>query len=121
MSYFVTAADHAGQGWAKERAFTLYSEAFTLLPEGDERRREPHAKRAIAYQALLHLQDAARLAGGAARSVNVGVALAVRRFVLEREVGRRDVADDLPDRVGVPENSLSASACWRTVFSSGAS
>ena len=51
---------------------------------------------------------AARPGRGTARgrrrpeSVNVGVAPAVRRLVLEREVGRRDVADDLPDRVGVP-------------------
>ena len=34
VSYFLTAADHASQGWAKERAFRLYSEAFALLPEG---------------------------------------------------------------------------------------
>ena len=69
------------------------------------RRRAPprvDRKRAIAFQALLP-----RARRGAAspvarrRSVNVRVAPAARRFVLEREVGRRDVADDLPDRVGV--------------------
>ncbi len=65
VSYFVTAADHASQGWAKERAFRLYSEAFALLPEGDDRRRELTHKRAIAYQSMLHVSDAARLAGGA--------------------------------------------------------
>ena len=65
VPYFVTAADHASQGWAKERAFRLYSEAFALLPEGDERRRDLTRKRAVAYQALLHVQDAVRLAGGA--------------------------------------------------------
>jgi predicted ATPase len=65
VPYFVTAADHASQGWAKERAFRLYSEAFALLPEGDERRRDLTRKRAVAYQTLLHVQDAVRLAGGA--------------------------------------------------------
>jgi hypothetical protein len=65
VPYFVTAADHASQGWAKERAFRLYSEAFALLPEGDDRRRELTYKRAIAYQSILHVGDAARLMGGA--------------------------------------------------------
>ena len=65
LPYFVTAADHASRGWAKERAFRLYSEAFALLPEGDERRRELTYKRAIAYQSILHVRDAARLMGGA--------------------------------------------------------
>jgi predicted ATPase len=65
LTYFVTAADHASRGWAKERAFRLYSEAFALLPEGDDRRRELTYKRAIAYQSILHLPDAARLMGGA--------------------------------------------------------
>ena len=65
VSYFVTAADHASQGWAKERAFRLYSEAFALLPDDDDRRRELTHKRAIAYQSMLHVSDAARLAGGA--------------------------------------------------------
>jgi class 3 adenylate cyclase len=67
VSYFVTAADHASRGWAKERAFRLYSDAFALLPEGDDRRRELTHKRAIAYQSILHVRDAARLAGGAGR------------------------------------------------------
>ncbi len=61
IAYYVDAADHAGRGWAKERALTLYTDAFKLLPEGDERRREIGAKRAIAFQALYHLPDAASL------------------------------------------------------------
>jgi len=56
------AADHAGRGWAKERAVELYNEAFRLLPEGDDRRRALGAKRAVAFQALYHVPDAASLA-----------------------------------------------------------
>ena len=62
VAYFTAAADHAGRGWAKERAVELYNEAFRLLPEGDERRRALGAKRAVAFQALYHVPDAARLA-----------------------------------------------------------
>jgi hypothetical protein len=39
----------------------LYNEAFNLLPEGDERRRSLGAKRAVAWQALYHVPDAASL------------------------------------------------------------
>ena len=62
VAYFTAAADHAGRGWAKERAVELYNEAFRLLPEGDERRRALGAKRAVAFQALYHVPDAASLA-----------------------------------------------------------
>jgi hypothetical protein len=62
VTYFVAAADHAGRGWAKERAVELYSEAFKVLPEGDDRRRTVGAKRAVAVQALYHVPDAASLA-----------------------------------------------------------
>ena len=62
VSYFVQAADYAGRGWAKERAVGLYNEAFNLLPEGDERRLNVGRKRAVAFQALYHLPDAASLA-----------------------------------------------------------
>ena len=40
----------------------LYNQAFQLLPEGDERRRTVAAKRAVAFQALYHVPDAASLA-----------------------------------------------------------
>ena len=62
VSYFVQAADYAGRGWAKERAVGLYNEAFQLLPEDDERRLDVGRKRAVAFQALYHLPDAASLA-----------------------------------------------------------
>jgi class 3 adenylate cyclase len=62
LEYYVAAADHAGRGWAKERAVELYNQAFQLLPEGDERRRTVAAKRAVAFQALYHVPDAASLA-----------------------------------------------------------
>ncbi len=62
ISYYVDAAEHAGRGWAKERAVTLYNDAFRLLPEGDARRREIGTKRAVAFQALYHVPDAASLA-----------------------------------------------------------
>lgn len=60
--YFVTAADHAGRGWAKGRAVELYNSAYQLLPEGDKRRHLVAAKRAVAFQALYHVPDAASLA-----------------------------------------------------------
>jgi predicted ATPase len=62
LSYFLVAAEHAGRGWAKERAVALYNDAFKLLPEDDERRREIGRKRAVAFQALYHVPDAASLA-----------------------------------------------------------
>ena len=62
VSYFLQAADYAGRGWAKERAVGLYNEAFKLLPEDDERRLDIGRKRAVAFQALYHLPDAASLA-----------------------------------------------------------
>jgi predicted ATPase len=65
FAYFLTAGDHAGLGWAKERAVALYTEAAALLPEGDERRRDLMRRRALAYQALVHVRDAASLAGRA--------------------------------------------------------
>ena len=74
LSYYLAAADYAGRGWAKERAVALYNDAFKLLPEGDERRREVGRKRTLAFAALYHVPDAANLArlgdggaGGASR------------------------------------------------------
>jgi predicted ATPase len=62
LAHFMTAAEHAGRGWAKERAVALYDDAFKLLPENDERRREIGRKRAVAFQAFYHVPDAASLA-----------------------------------------------------------
>jgi class 3 adenylate cyclase len=63
LPYFLAAAEYAGRGWAKERAVALYNEASGLLPEDDERRRDINRKRAVAFQALYHIPDAASLAG----------------------------------------------------------
>jgi predicted ATPase len=63
VAYYIAAGDHAGRGWAKERALALYTDAFMLLPESDPRRRDIARKRAVAYQAFYHVPDAARLAG----------------------------------------------------------
>jgi len=64
LHYFLAAADHAGRGWAKERAVSLYNEASGLLPADDERRRDINRKRAVAFSALYHVPDAAKLARG---------------------------------------------------------
>jgi len=63
FGYYIVAGDHAGRGWAKERALSLYTDAFMMLPDGDPRRNEAARKRAVAYQAFYHVPDAARLAG----------------------------------------------------------
>jgi class 3 adenylate cyclase len=62
VSYYVDAAEHAGRGWAKERAVALYDDAFKLLPDDDGRRRDIGRKRALAFQAFYHVPDAASLA-----------------------------------------------------------
>jgi class 3 adenylate cyclase len=63
FAYYVEAAEHAGRGWAKERAVSLYGDAFALLAEDDERRPDLNKRRAVALQTLFHVPDAARLAG----------------------------------------------------------
>jgi class 3 adenylate cyclase len=63
LHHFLAAADHAGRGWAKERAIALYNDASRLLPEDDARRRDINRKRAVAFQAFYHVPDAASLAG----------------------------------------------------------
>jgi class 3 adenylate cyclase len=65
LPYFLAAAEYAGRGWAKERAVALYNEASALLPSDDERRRDINRKRAVAFMALYHVPDAAKLAGRA--------------------------------------------------------
>ncbi|HEX5469434.1 MAG TPA: AAA family ATPase [Gaiellaceae bacterium] len=59
IDYFVTAAEHAERGWAKEQALALYREALKLVPEDDESRRKALRRRvALADQAVYHLEDA---------------------------------------------------------------
>jgi predicted ATPase len=63
VDYFAAAAAAAERGWAKERAASLYREAYTLVPEADAARRTELRRRlALAEQASLHVLDA-RLMG----------------------------------------------------------
>jgi hypothetical protein len=49
------AAEHAGRGWAKREAASLYAQALELIPETDVvTRRRAQMKRAIALQAAFH-------------------------------------------------------------------
>ena len=57
VEHLTAAAEQAGRGWAKERALTLYGEAFELLPEGDQRRRSIRMQQAVLAQALLHWRE----------------------------------------------------------------
>ena len=58
VQYFTLAAEHAGRGWAKELAVTLYREALQLVPESDpELRRELRRRLTVAYQSGFHLVD----------------------------------------------------------------
>ena len=52
---FVSAAEQAGRGWAKERALALYRQALELVPEDDAaRRRGIQLRQAVLSQALFH-------------------------------------------------------------------
>ena len=58
VQYFTLAAEHAGRGWAKERAVTLYREALELVPESDpELRRELRRRLGVAYWSGFHVPD----------------------------------------------------------------
>jgi class 3 adenylate cyclase len=61
VDYFLTAAEQAGDGWAKDRAALFYGEALDCLPEGHERRRMIRAKQALAAAAAQHVADAREL------------------------------------------------------------
>jgi predicted ATPase len=61
--YFVSAAEQASRGWAKEEAVSFYRQALALVREEDrERYRKLRLKLAVAEQTLFHLPDAQRLA-----------------------------------------------------------
>ena len=63
LEYFITAADQAGRGWAKDEAAALYAQALVLLPEDEkERRREITRKQVLAAAAIVHIVDARALA-----------------------------------------------------------
>jgi predicted ATPase len=56
---FLTAAEEAERGWAKDRAVAFYREALELLPEDDADRRNAVKRRlAIAHAAAYHALDA---------------------------------------------------------------
>jgi predicted ATPase len=56
--YFVTAAEQASRGWAKEEAVEHYRQALELVGEGDrERYRDLRLKLAVAHQTVWHVAD----------------------------------------------------------------
>jgi class 3 adenylate cyclase len=58
VGYFVSAAEEAERGWAKQYAVTLYREALEMTPADDaERVRFLRRRLAVAQQALFHLGD----------------------------------------------------------------
>jgi class 3 adenylate cyclase len=62
LDYFLTAADRASRGWAKEEAVEFYDRALELVPpEQRERRRRIMLARAVVAQAATHIEDAERL------------------------------------------------------------
>jgi class 3 adenylate cyclase len=62
LDYFLTAAERASRGWAKEEAVQFYERALELVPsEQRERRRRIMLARAVVAQAATHIEDAERL------------------------------------------------------------
>jgi class 3 adenylate cyclase len=62
VGFFMTAAEQAERGWAKERAVTFYREALALVTDDDHERRKAVRRRlAIAEQTLMHVPDARAL------------------------------------------------------------
>jgi hypothetical protein len=69
VGYFVTAAEEAERGWAKEYAVTLYKEALDMTSADDaERVRFLRKRLAVAQQALWHVPDAHLLGLGGGQS-----------------------------------------------------
>lgn len=64
LQHFVTAAEHASNGWAKDRAATFYREALSLVdPDNPEQRTMLRRRLALAMQAAYHVPDARSLIG----------------------------------------------------------
>jgi class 3 adenylate cyclase/tetratricopeptide (TPR) repeat protein len=62
LDYFLTAAERASRGWAKEEAVQFYDRALELVPNDQrERRRRIMLARAVVAQAATHIVDAERL------------------------------------------------------------
>jgi class 3 adenylate cyclase len=65
--YYVSAADQANRGWAKDEAVRLYQRALATIPESSpELRREVTKRQVVATQAMLHMHEV-RLARGGLR------------------------------------------------------
>jgi len=65
VRHFVSAAEEAERGWAKEYAVTLYKEALDLTPADDvERVRFLRKRLAVATQVYIHMDDAQLLGLG---------------------------------------------------------
>jgi class 3 adenylate cyclase len=62
LDYFLTAAERASRGWAKEEAVEFYDRALELVPSDQrERRRRLMLARSVVAQAAIHVVDAERL------------------------------------------------------------
>jgi class 3 adenylate cyclase len=62
VDYFLTAAERASRGWAKEEAVQFYDRALELVPTDQrERRRRLVLARSVVAQAATHIVDAERL------------------------------------------------------------
>ena len=103
VGYFLTAAEQAGRGWAKDRAALFYGEALACLPEDDEQRLMIRRRQAVAAAAAVHIRDARdliRLADGVrSEREKRGPEPAGLRRSAEREVSGCHVASDLVDTV----------------------
>lgn len=56
IDYLLAAAEQADNSWAKQEAIALYTEVMSLLSDDDPRRRTVGLRRAVAQQAMLHIQ-----------------------------------------------------------------
>ena len=69
VTHFVTAAEEAERGWAKQLAVSLYKEALDMTPAEDaERTRFLRRRLAVATQAYIHTDDAQLLGLGSGES-----------------------------------------------------
>ena len=69
VGYFVSAAEEAERGWAKQLAVTLYKEALDMTPVDDpERLRFLRRRLAVAQQTVYHVGDAQLLGLGGGES-----------------------------------------------------
>jgi class 3 adenylate cyclase len=69
VGYFVSAAEEAERGWAKQLAVTLYKEALDMAPADDlERVRFLRKRLAVAQQTYIHMDDAELLGLGSGES-----------------------------------------------------